>query len=157
MRKDTGKSKPYFMLALFTLLIIATLSLVLIGSSIYGSLVSEQYQNNQKRAVLAYLYSQIRGADEEGAISIGAGIDGPSLVFSESDGEEVYETRIYIYDGNLVEEYTMQDAPLAPERAQIVAAEDKFAIQITENNLLVIETGEGKLQVALRSAGGVAE
>lgn len=157
MRNKTGKSRPYFMLALFTLLIIATLSLVLIGSTIYGSLVDDQTGNNQNRAVLAYLYAQVRGADKQGGISLGEGPQGQALVFREEDEGVTYETRIYLFNGRLMEEYAMEEMEFSPDRAQPVADETIFELAIEKDNLLKINTGKGSIQVALRSTGGVAK
>lgn len=156
MKWKTKNSKPYFSMALFALLILATLALVLVGSRVYQLLVQGQNINSNGRAVHAYLYSQLRGADHTDGIILGKGPQGQALILQENIDGAVYETRIYIYENQLVEEYATQNTPFNPQRAQVVAQAEQLDIEKIKNNLFKINTDEGMLYFAPRSAGGAA-
>lgn len=44
-------------------------------------------------------------------------LDGPALVLRETLSSGVYETRLYRYDGVIMEEYALADAPYDPAKA----------------------------------------
>ena len=85
-------------------------------------------------------------------MAIGQGPEGPSLVLTDPAAPE-YATRIYLYQGSLVEEYAEADSPLQPDQALAIAASDTFQ-PVLEGNLLTVETSQGRLQVALRALQG---
>lgn len=80
-------------------------------------------------------------------------LDGPALVLRETLPSGVYETRLYRYDGVIMEEYALADAPYDPEKATAIVRSDRFDFTY-ENGLLVIGTDAGEVSVALRSGGG---
>lgn len=155
MKWQTKNNKPYFSMALFALLVLATLALVLVGSRVYQTLVQGQNQNSNGRAVHAYLYSQLRGADRTNGVVLGEGPQGQALLLQENIDGTVYETRIYLYNSNLMEEYAVQGTLFDPDKAQAVAKAQQFEIEIIKD-LIKINTDEGLLYMALRSAGGTA-
>lgn len=154
--KSQTSNKPYFSMALFALLVLATLALVLVGSRVYQMLVQGQSANANGRAVHAYLYSQLRASDHTGGVRLAAGPEGQALVLQETVEGTVYETRLYQYKNQLLEEYAAAGAPFAPERAQAVAKVTQFAVEQPQAGLLRVATNEGVLYLALRSTGGVA-
>lgn len=155
MAWKTRGQRPYFSMALFALLVLATLALVLVGSRVYQGLVQGQNDNANGRAVQAYLYSQLRGSDHAAGVRLGQGPEGQALLLQETVAGATYETRIYLYQNQLMEEYATAGSPFAPERAQAVAAAQQFAVEQPQTGLLRIATDEGVLYLALRSAGGV--
>ena len=78
---------------------------------------------------------------------------GPALVLRETLPSGVYETRLYRYDGTIMEEYALADAPYDPLKATAIVDSSVFAFSY-EDGLLTIETDAGATAVALRSGGG---
>lgn len=80
-------------------------------------------------------------------------LDGPALVLRETLPSGVYETRLYRYDGVIMEEYTLADAPYEPGKATPIVRSSVFDFSYRDG-LLTIVTDAGEASVALRSAGG---
>lgn len=66
---------------------------------------------------LPLLVNSIKGHDAIDEIAIGQGPEGVSLVLIEALDSGRYETRIYLYKGTIVEEYSLDQAPYDPSRA----------------------------------------
>lgn len=83
----------------------------------------------------------------------GSLLQGPALVLRETLPSGVFETRLYRYDGTIMEEYALADAPYDPEKAVAIVKSDTFDFAY-EDGLLTIATDAGEVSVALRSGGG---
>lgn len=83
------------------------------------------------------------------------GPEGRSLVLGEETDAGSYELRMYLYDGNVVEEYSVAGAAYTPTRAQVLFKSSTFEFEL-DGKLLTIITDQGKTEVALRSWQGVA-
>ena len=103
------------------------------------------------------LFRSVAGADGfEAAAAAEDGrslFQGPALVLRETLPSGVYETRLYRYDGTIMEEYALADAPYDPLKATAIVDSSVFAFSY-EDSLLTIETDAGATAVALRSGGG---
>lgn len=152
MNKQTGRGAGGFSLALFALLLACLLALVLLGGGVYGAVAAGQRANNGARAALGYLATQVRAADQAGAVGLAQGPEGQALVLAQP--QVGYETRIYLSGGWLVEEYCPAGAPFDPGRGTQVAQSGTLQLEFTRPGLLRIQTDAGTAQVALRSEGG---
>ena len=92
-------------------------------------------------------------ADAADAVEEGIGPEGRALVLGEHLESGTYETRIYQYQGNIVQEYAIAGHDYAPDRAQVLAASAIFDFTYA-GNLLTVTTDQGSFDVALRSAQG---
>lgn len=98
---------------------------------------------------------------EEGGLSLAAEVrevegnrlDGPALVLREVLPGGVYETRLYRYDGMIMEEYALAGAPYEPGKATAIVRSSVFDFAY-QNGLLTIVTDAGEVSMALRCAGG---
>ena len=138
-------------LALFGLLLGCMLALSAFGAQVYRALTAAQARNNASRAALSYVSARLRAADTAGAVALGAGPEGPALLLRE----EGYETRIYLYEGFLVEEYAAAGSALAPQNAQIIARTGSFSAAAT-GGLYTVTTDAGTVQICLHSGEGSA-
>jgi hypothetical protein len=66
-----------------------------------------------------------------------------------------YETRIYLYQGHVVEQYAVAAKPYEPEKATPIVPSETFSFSF-EDGLLTITTDAGSAEVALRSVRGGA-
>ncbi|WP_302961950.1 DUF4860 domain-containing protein [uncultured Adlercreutzia sp.] len=167
---------------LFALFVVTLLMAILVGTGVYRALHQEGAAADEQRLSLTLLANDVRANDQidavarawvtedavqvevaEGADGLAAAADaagearslfsGPALVLRETLPSGVYETRLYCYDGTIMEEYALADAPYDPEKATAIVASDVFDFAY-EGGLLTITTDAGSVSVALRSAGG---
>ncbi len=146
----------------FTVILLAVFFVVMMGGlaagvSMYQAVANNQIDTNKARTQAGLLSSYVHANDTAGTLGTGNGPEGRSLVLTErgSDGA-TYEMRIYLYQGNIVQEYSMGGSAYTPERAQPLIASSSFAFEL-RGPLLIIQTDQGVTSVALRSSqGGVS-
>ena len=97
----------------------------------------------------------MRANDSKGAIAQGQGPEGKSLVVVEPLDSGTYETRFYLYEGKVVQEYSLAGSGYTPEKATEVTASDSFDFSYS-NGLLTVTTDQGTAEVALRHMQGGA-
>ena len=114
-------------LLLFAIIVLSLLFLVMTGTGLYSAVVDSQTRNREARAAL--------------------------LLRENADGE-TYETRIYLYEGALREEYGTADAVLAPQDAERIVDAKSFSVEQVRPGLLVVSTEYGSADIALRSGRG---
>ncbi|MEG2652015.1 MAG: DUF4860 domain-containing protein [Ruthenibacterium sp.] len=154
-RKQTQTAQLYPIL-MFSMLLLALLVLIAFSTSVYSHLESDKTAHTAARTGLAYLVTQVRGADAQDAIDITLAQDDGRTVLVLRDGFNAdetaeYATRIYLYDGYLVEDYARADTPLAPDAAQKIVQTDNFTVEYLSEQLLCFTTQQGSARVALRS------
>lgn len=149
--KDPGRLAPVLAMALFGLMLACVLGPMALGSGLYGGVTRSMTANNAARASLRYLTTSVRAADAENSLRLEDGPEGVMLVLAEPDSG--YETRIYLWQEQLVEEYAPSGSESAPENAQPVCACTRFDAQL-QQRLLVLTTDQGTARVALRCEKG---
>lgn len=167
---------------LFALFIATLLMAILAGTDVYRGLNRESEAADNQRLSLTLLANDVRANDqidalacawvtEEGveettaagrerlkvpsAAESGARnlLDGPALVLRETLPSGVYETRLYRFDGVIMEEYALEGAPYDPAKATPIVESSIFDFAY-EGGLLTIATDAGDVSIALRAAGG---
>ncbi len=142
----------FYTIGIAALFLVGFLLLVLFGARSYQNTVEVQTCNNDTRALLSYVSARVRAGDSTDAVHIAGSAYGDLLTIADTDG---YETRIYLYDGALMEEYAAADAPLAPETAQTIGSTRTFSIT-EEGARLLVTTDAGTVCIRLRSEGGLS-
>lgn len=151
MKKRSDHGMKIYAVGIFALLAAGILMLAVFGANVYNRVVDSQFANNDRRAVLSYLATSVRSCDAGGAVSVGDGPEGDALVLSSlGDDGYVYELRIYLYKGNLMEEYQESGSAYDPENAQTIGKTDTFAVALTGGNVK-LSTSQGNVLVHLRS------
>ena len=77
------------------------------------------------------------------------------FLLPEHLGNGDYETRLYAYQGAIVEEYTRAGTAFTPEKAREIVRSSTFDFTYTDG-LLTVHTDQGSTSVALRSVRGGA-
>lgn len=144
-----------FTALLFALFLIALLIALSAGTNLYRTLGDVRDQADTSRIATGLIANSVRAADAVDAIGTGQGPEGRSLVLTERLDGGTFETRIYSYEGVIVEEYAPADAAYTPEKAARIVDSVRFSFSY-ENGLLTVETDDGSVQVALRSVRGGA-
>ena len=142
----TARSTSYFTIGTVALFLVGFLLLVIFGARIYRETVASQYANMDTRNQLSYLITTLRSCDERGAVTVADDM----LVIR--DGDSGYAFRLYLQDGQLVEDYAAVDAPLDPSAGQIIGNTSTFAIE-KDGARLTVETDAGRAFVYLRGEG----
>lgn len=153
MKRGSRSPVGYYTMGIASLFIVGFFLLVVFGAQIYRDTSDSQNRNNEDRAVLAYLSSTIRAGDEKGAVEVTEGENGTMLVLYDAPGVTDYATRVYLYHGQLVEDYGRMGAGLSPAGAQKLGKTNTFDIEQTKDTLS-ISTDCGRVFIHLRSEGG---
>ena len=136
MKQEPNRLSPLFAMTLFALMIGCIFGLIMLGSNLYSS--------------LGYLSTSVHAADAENAISIRTGPQGDALVLTNN--ESGYETRIYLLNGQLVEELSPIGSDFLTDYAQPITEMQEFKPCFLSAQLLSIETSAGTVRIALQSS-----
>lgn len=154
--KRTGVSASRVFAALmFSLIVCVLLVAMLCGTRAYSALQSTQNESNDERVALGLAVNSIRANDAIDLIAAGTGPEGRSLVLRESSDVGDFETRIYLHQGYIVEEYALSGAACTPEKATHLVKSSTFDFSY-KNGLLTFTCDQGTSQVALHSVRGGA-
>lgn len=150
---ERGHSRNYFVvfeIALFIMII--GLLMVTLGSgvNVYRNISDARFNDEQNRTGLTLIANSVHITDTIDAVGVGTGPEGQALVLTELFSTGAYETRIYLYQGNIVEEYAVAGTPYTPERATPLVESDTFSFTYA-NNLLSVNTAHGTEQIMLHS------
>ncbi len=150
--RDFGRS---FTIVLFVVFIAALLIALVVGTHVYSSLAEVRVATGDSRMSSSFLVNSIKSHDAIDEIALGQGPEGVSLVLIEALESGRYETRIYLYQGTIVEEYSLDQAPYDPSRATPLVTSEMFDVSY-QNGLLTVYTQDGSAEVALHSVRGGA-
>lgn len=142
-----------FILALFAMLVVSLVIIFALGTNVYRSLAQSRTESEQVRVQTSLLTTSVRTNDEYDFAKKTKGPEGPALVLRERTDDGTYETRLYLYKGNLMQEYAVAESKIDPKRATALCPVKRFSFRI-KNGLVSILTDVGQTNVALRSEGG---
>lgn len=146
-------SNRAFAAVLFGLFIVVLLIAFLVGINVYRVLDNMAVEEGTQRLEESFLANTVHSNDLYDTVRIGEGPEGDALVLLETvDGDSSYETRIYAYDGSIVQEYAFEGAPYVPEKAITLFESKHFDFELGDS-LLTIHTDSGSVNIAVRSAG----
>lgn len=138
LRAASGLSL-FLAVAVFALMALLTMVL---GASVYRSIVDRAEVNHEARTVMAYVTGKLRAAQGEVRLEMTeAGAD--MLVLAEEIDGAAYETRIYAYEGRLYEVFADADLDFAPEEGQAIATLEAFSVAAED----------GMLRLSVRAGG----
>ncbi|MEG0323302.1 MAG: DUF4860 domain-containing protein [Raoultibacter sp.] len=149
-RQASARSGRIFSTLFFALMVFALLGLLLLGVFAYRDANTTRTDGNDMRLGLSLINNSMRLNDVSGAVGVGEGPEGRSLVLTEALDTGSYETRIYAYQGKIVEEYAAADTAYTPEKAREVVASETFDFEYSDG-LLTVYTDQGATRMALRS------
>ena len=123
------------------------------GASLYRTAAQAQAHATTLHLQSGLITNVIHGNDTAGAVSVGEGPEGPALVLLRRLSSGTYETRIYCYEGHLMQELSAAGRPYDPLGATELLETNAFSFA-QDGRLLTITTDAGSFSVALRSAEG---
>ncbi|MEG2054462.1 MAG: DUF4860 domain-containing protein [Oscillospiraceae bacterium] len=143
--KFRSKSKGHmvdvlFTLALFCVFTASALIVVLIGTNVYKTTVSNMQSSFSERTAMAYVAQKVRQNDVENALSVGSVEDQRALVIKEKTDNGVFLTYIYCYNGELCELFTTEDFKPTLESGQPLVPLKDFYVYQNANGSFFVET-----------------
>ena len=152
---DDGRStaKHAFPAIILGALFVALLLALIAGVIVYKYITDTQSQANVARESIGLICNAVRANDAEDAIAVGQGPEGRSLVIVEKLDSGTFETRFYLCQGEVLQEYSLAGSPYTPEKANQVAESSSFDFDYS-HDLLSVSTDQGTAEIALRSLQG---
>ena len=141
-------------LLLFGVFAVCVLTVLLTGAQAYRRLTVRDQNAYDRRTPVQYIATRVRQGDTLDGVAVES-FEGSTALALRQDG---YVTRIYWYDGYLMELYTGEDAALSPEDGEKVVAAGGLALSLEDDLLTVEVTGVSgetdTLRLSLRSGEG---
>lgn len=147
------KHRKVFPLLLFCVFFIALLLALIAGVTVYRLVSDVQAANVSHREGIELICNIVRANDAKGAVAVGDGPEGKSLAIVQNLDSGTYETRLYLYKGSIVQEYSLAGTEYTPSKASKVTESSSFAFTY-DNGLLTVTTDQGTCEVALRYLQG---
>ncbi len=155
MRKSGSSLVGFYTLGVACLFLAVFFLTVIFGAQTYRGIVAGQTDNNENRAVLAYLTTCMKANDTEDAVEIYE--EDGITVLSIADGDSGYGLRIYQYEGALMEEYSRLGEALYPEDAQVIGETAVFRVEEVTERTWQVTTDGGRVLFHARCGGGCGE
>lgn len=137
-------------LVLFALFVVALLLALVAGVGAYSTIVSEGDEISDSRFSHGLILNSVLASDSFDSVQIGCGPEGDALVLVEQTLAGTFETRIYKYKGEILQEYTLAGNAYDPDGATKLL--DSATLDFTlDGSLLKVSTDEGLTEVAIRA------
>ena len=148
-----GRAGHVFAVVLLALFLVALLGAVAFGTSVYQRLNEQRTAAEGARSPLGVIVNAVRATDAAGSVAAGSGPEGAALVLVERLETGTYETRFFLADGWVMEQYAVAGTPYDAESATRLAPSGSFWFE-ADDGLLTVGCDAGSARVALRSEGG---
>ena len=121
-------------------LFLVIILLVVFAAQSYRHGTDKQQENDNSRAVLAYVASAVKDSVTSDITPENFG-DASGLTISDTNSE--YERKIYIKDGKLLEEYARKGREISSDDALKIGKLKIFEVRYIDDDLLEIRTDLG--------------
>jgi hypothetical protein len=146
-----------FVICLMFLFVLCAVSVIGIGASIYNKNVGQMADNYSHRITSAYVTEKVRQADENGAVFTKELFGKNVLVLQEQQGNDLYDTYIYEYEGYLMELYIRDSIKtFYPQSGQKILKVNSFNVaentdSVLEVDIVTEDGNKNRLYIAKRS------
>jgi len=148
MSRTSGRDFEFLITLSFILLSVGLLTFMAVSG--YRQALASQQNDDAIRGTLTYLQTQIKAHDQVDGIELAD--DGQRLILREEQQGEVYENRIYVSNGQLVESYVMAGQPDDPANMTVIAATSMLQVTALTPRLLAVSTDAGTVRISLMAA-----
>lgn len=126
------------MIVLGAVFLFLSIGLVMMGGSVYQSIMDRSDISDQTRTTFAYIANQVRRADNGGGVSV-AEYNGKNALFLRQDyGGYTYINHLYYFDGALRELFVEEGTELDPEAGLPIVWLDDISFKRNERGLITI-------------------
>ena len=144
MRKRAGKSSisAFVALMVFALFTACALCVLLSGVGAYRRLVHEGQEHYARRTMNQYIAARVQQSGAGSCVAAEPFGAGDALVISEEIDGETYLTRVYSYDGWLMELFSLSEGEFSPEDGEKVLPASGLNVT-QQGDLLIIAVTDG--------------
>lgn len=145
-----------FAMLLFAVLAIALFLALVAGTSVYRHIFDDDQSTADLRRGTSLVSNTLRAVDAPNTVTSADGPEGPALVLVEHLETGTFETRLYLHEGWIVQEYAVEGAEYNPDAATPVVESTSFSFSI-QPEAVRVSCDSGQVTVALRSADPLME
>ena len=146
-------SSRLFVVILMCVFFVALMGGLASGVVMYKHVADVQEQVNESHLQSGLMANIVHVNDVLYSVTSGEGPEGDALVLVEEINGTAYETRIYQYNGAIMQEYAISGRDYAPMRATHLLDSQTFDFSF-DGETLTITTDQGPVSVTLRSRQG---
>ena len=140
---------------------VSLLLVLLTGVKTYRRLTEHGRESYDRRTVAQYITTKIRQSDSEGSVSVEPFGEGSALVLRENINGISYLTRIYAYDGYLMELLSSETAEMSPSDGTKIIGLCNIDFSCENGIVTAVYTegdgGEAKVTAMIRSEEGAGK
>ncbi len=133
-----------FVLSLFCVFAVLALFVVVMGANVYKGISVNMSENYNARTSVTYITEKIRQNDSGGSISVKSVGDASALVISQNLEGEVYETWIFVSDGNLNETMVRKGTTVSPGDGQTIMNLQSMELEKTQGGAIAVSVVDGE-------------
>jgi len=146
-----------FVFILIGVFALASMTLVLTGINVYRNVTDHAAHSVDQLLALSYIINKVHAGDAAGNVLVDSQEGDNILCLNEWMAGELYQSRIYYYDGALYEQYVLASDSFDPELGERITNIESFELLELEPNLYRISVclpsgGEHTLHIALHSS-----
>ncbi len=158
MKVQKSRLEGLIALLLFGVFAVCLMMVLLTGAGSYHRLTQRDQAAYDRRTCIQYIATQVRQADCEGCISVEPFGDVQALALEETIDREAYVTRIYLWEGYLMELFSARSVSLFPEDGTKImpVREAQFSLEAGKLTVTCVDEqgAETSLTLAMRSGKG---
>ena len=133
----------FLVFGIFAICIIATLSL---GISSYQKIVSRDDVTYRERTCAHYIFTKLEQAENLDRVYLDEMDGSQALVIEEEIDGDVYATKIYCYDGWLMECFSIPDSGVEADAGEKLVPAKSISASITDKLISIdVETPDGDI------------
>ena len=158
MREQKRKADAVLVLVLFGVFAVCILAVLLTSADAYRRLAERDEQSYDYRVATQYLATRVRQGDEAGRVFVETFDGADALVLQEEIDGEVYETRVYCYEGYLRELFASEGELFSAVDGEKILQAEAMTLMLEDQVITAeITDPEGRVQTMtlyLRSGEG---
>ena len=143
MGKSSHAISGVFVFLLLGIFAVFSTIMVLMSAKAYKGMVDQAALHNSMRVASSYIRTMLRADDESGALRI-EDIEGVHTITMENEWEDLYVTRLYVYEGKLREWFALAEMPFSPQNGESVCDLDSMNAEFVNGILKVTVSKNGR-------------
>ena len=160
--KDNKPMKKHNMtsiaaLMLFVIFAVSVLSVLLTGASAYRRFTQRGQAVYESQTLSQFIEAKVRQAPSRDAVSAGKFGDSDVVTLSEDIDGDIYVTRVYCYDGWLMELFSMEEDEVMPEDGEKLLPAQNMTASMDDGLLKVCITDQQGAEETMLMAVGERE
>lgn len=126
----------FFVLCVFLLCAISLLGMLFVGARTQQKVNNSTEENFYMRTSLLYISNKAKFFQEKGKVSVGEFNNNTALFFEEEIEGIKYVTKVYMYDGYLMELFTEKNSDIEADAGTIITNVSFFEAKQIESGLI---------------------